>query len=1119
MSTVPATAKQIFLEAIEKIDPAVWPVFVTGACRGNAELHRQVEELLKAHQQEDSLFDIPPTEDARRISEPLGESIGKYKLLQKIGEGGFGVVYMAEQTWPVRRNVALKIIKPGMDSKEVIARFEVERQALAMMDHPNIAKVLDGGETDTGHPYFVMELVKGIPLTKFCDENKLDTRTRLGLFKDVCNAIQHAHQKGIIHRDIKPSNVMVTLHDGKPVPKVIDFGVSKAISQQLTTKTLFTQYGQMVGTPQYMSPEQAEMSGLDIDTRSDIYSLGVLLYELLTGTTPLDPKRLRQTAYAELQRLIREDEPPRPSRRLSTLGEQTAKIVSNRGASLKALHSILQGELDWIVMKALDKDRNRRYDTAKGFALDIECHLANKPVAACPPSTAYLLRKTLQRNRTPILTTLAFVALLCLSLVATVLGLWHQSLLRANAERSSTDALAAKHEVEAKSQELEVSNEKYRSRNYAFSIEAAFHAWRMGSLEQLEALLDACQPTEDEKDLRGFEWRLLRGILAANMAGKQPIGNDTKSEYGAKVVSVCFSPDSRYMLFTLGDGAAYLRDISRGTEIEVVNEQFEDSYFGRNSSCCFFKDGKRFALGYGTKDSGKLEIWELGGKEIARRTRSYASTGEVTSLAATRKDELIVSCESIGTSVISIATGEEKFSVHGRWASCSTNERWMVTCGYGDDAAPSLLVWDLENGELLDSRPTANQPMCPTFIGGDSAIIVGDASGTWRWHWNGTELSSSADPITWRRISSLYADSNWILLGGVDLAAAQILRLDTLRPVKRFLHKQRILALSTSPDGRWLATASLDKSIRLWDLKSHLADRTESLPHWSCTIAVSDDGTQIAMPIEQGAIKIWNPSTQECEYLRREHRTDGPKSVVSALAFADRGQQIVAGHEDGTLRIWDIGSKECLQEFHAHDLINSVDCSRDAKWIATCGRTKLMLWSRENYRPQLISGDADSEFAGVQFSPDGKFLAAGLVGNGKRSNAVCIWDLQGVKKKTFLYSGHVLNLAWSSNGKKLSIAGRTDEVKVIDLENDSELVLPGNGNWLTCAQFSSDGERIAAASPAGEIKFWRLPGGDAAGSMVVDNSVRQIRFGPDGNTLFWASMTGQVGYWKATSQR
>ncbi|HEV2292721.1 MAG TPA: serine/threonine-protein kinase, partial [Tepidisphaeraceae bacterium] len=353
-----------------------------------------------------------PTLDPAPPAERVGAIIGRYKLLERIGEGGFGIVYMAEQQHPVRRKVALKVIKPGLDTRQVIARFEAERQALALMDHENIAKVLDAGATDSGRPYFVMELVHGVPITDFCDKNQLPPRERLELFVQVCRAVQHAHTKGIIHRDIKPTNVLVTLHEGVAVPKVIDFGVAKATGQQLTDKTLFTNFAQMVGTPLYMSPEQAEMTSIDVDTRSDVYSLGVLLYELLTGTTPLDKDRLKQAAFDEVRRIIREEEPPRPSTRLSTMGEQGRSISAHRKSDPKHLGRLVRGELDWIVMKALEKDRSRRYETANGLARDVERHLQDEPVQACPPSATYRLRKIARRHRVTLGVAAGFVSLL-----------------------------------------------------------------------------------------------------------------------------------------------------------------------------------------------------------------------------------------------------------------------------------------------------------------------------------------------------------------------------------------------------------------------------------------------------------------------------------------------------------------------------------------------------------------------------------------------------------------------------------------------------------------------------------------------------------------------------------
>ena len=391
----------------------------------------------------------------RPITEGPGTCIGPYKLVQMIGEGGMGSVYIAEQEKPVRRRVALKIIKAGMDTDQVVARFEAERQALALMDHPSIARVFDAGTTDTGRPFFVMELVNGVPITDYCDRGRLSTEQRLALFMPVCQAIQHAHQKGIIHRDIKPSNVMVTQVDGKPVPKVIDFGVAKATNQRLTEKTIFTHYGSVVGTLEYMSPEQADISAQDVDTRSDIYALGVMLYELLTGSTPLERGRLREVAYLEILKRIKDEEPPKPSTRLNGSGERLASIAAQRGTEPRRLTRSVRGDLDWIVMKALEKDRSRRYETANGFARDIERFLDGDPVEACPPSTVYRVRKFVRKHRAALVTAGTFLAMLvAMSIVST----W-QAIRATTAERRANEAA-----LRAIAAEKETGSERDRAR-------------------------------------------------------------------------------------------------------------------------------------------------------------------------------------------------------------------------------------------------------------------------------------------------------------------------------------------------------------------------------------------------------------------------------------------------------------------------------------------------------------------------------------------------------------------------------------------------------------------------------------------------------------------------------
>ena len=442
--------KALFDTARSLMDPAASRAFLDQACGGNPVLRGRLEELLAVQDPAEKFFESPVELQVVETPAANGESlpaspelaipnmrIGRYKLLQRLGEGGCGVVYMAEQEEPVRRRVALKIIRLGMDTENVVARFEAERQALAMMDHPNIARVLDAGATETGRPFFVMELVRGVKLTAYCNEGQLDTAQRLQLFIQTCHAIQHAHQKGVIHRDIKPSNILVTMHDGVPVPKVIDFGIAKAVEGRLTDNTLFTAFEQFIGTPAYMSPEQAEMSGLDVDTRSDIYSLGVLLYELLTGRTPFDTKKLVQSGVEGIRRTLRETEPPLPSTLLTTLANAELKsLAAQRHAAPLKLISALRGDLDWIVMKALEKDRRRRYETANGLAMDVQRYLNNEPVLARPPSRVYRLQKLLRRNKA------AFAAIGAVAL-ALVAGLGVSSWLLVKEREARQRAVAA----------------------------------------------------------------------------------------------------------------------------------------------------------------------------------------------------------------------------------------------------------------------------------------------------------------------------------------------------------------------------------------------------------------------------------------------------------------------------------------------------------------------------------------------------------------------------------------------------------------------------------------------------------------------------------------------------
>jgi serine/threonine protein kinase len=572
----------VFFAALEKKEAGERAAYLDKACNGDPDLRRCVEKLLAAQPRVGEFLQAPAAglpaapKDAtvdQAADERPGTVLGPYKLLHDIGEGGMGTVWMAEQTEPVKRRVALKVIKPGMDSRQILARFEAERQALALMDHPNISKVLDAGATSGGRPYFVMELVKGQPITEFCDKNRLTTQERLELFICVCNAIQHAHHKGVIHRDIKPSNVLVALYDGKPVPKVIDFGVAKAVGDPLTDKTLFTRHGQVVGTFEYMSPEQATLDQLDIDTRSDVYALGVLLYELLTGTTPLDKERLRQAGFAEVLRLIREEEPPKPSTRLTSSPGLLATAAAHRKSDSQKLPRAVRGELDWIVMKALDKDRNRRFATANGLAADVERFLKGEPVQACPPTLGYRFSKYARKHKVALAAGSAIAAALLIGLALTS---W-QAVRATNAERDTTTALAKAAEdrdaalklgeqldarlveINAKNEEIGRNQAESRANQYAWDMQLLPLTWEAGNTGEVRRMLE-----RQDRELRGFEWHYWNRQTHAEFSNVKlpgvPESPSTNRMTGSRAANWMFSGDGSRIAYLGYDRASSPRD-------------------------------------------------------------------------------------------------------------------------------------------------------------------------------------------------------------------------------------------------------------------------------------------------------------------------------------------------------------------------------------------------------------------------------------------------------------------------------------------------------------------------------------------------------------------------------
>jgi serine/threonine protein kinase len=619
------TEESLFLAALEKPTPAERQAFLEEACGLDVALRARVQLLLEADARArgilerrandaapmpiapgatvDSTPGPPETEAYADPTARVGAILAaKYKLVEEIGEGGMGSVFMAQQTEPVKRAVAVKVIKAGMDSKAVLARFEAERQALAMMDHPNIAKVLDAGTTDGGRPFFVMELVKGTPITRYCDEHKLTPRQRLELFVPVCLAVQHAHQKGIIHRDIKPSNVLVAIYDDRPVPKVIDFGVAKAAGQSLTDKTLMTGFGALVGTPEYMSPEQASLNNLDIDTRSDVYSLGVLLYELLTGTTPVDKKSLGKAAILEILRIVREEEAPRPSAKLSTL-HTLPSVAANRGTEPAKLSRLMKGELDWLVLKALEKDRTRRYETANALSRDIQRYLADEVVEAQPPSVGYRVSKFVRRHKGQVIAASLFLLALVGGIVGTTLGLFEARRQEGEARKQEQEArrqeeIARDETVEkekARSAEAERVKERdaalddanHQLNNSNFLVAVAAFDNRDPGLARLR--LDSIQAKH-----RGWEWHYLSRQVTS--------GIFTLYGHAGEVTSVAFSPDGTRIVTGSSDKTAKVWDARTGTPLLELK-----GHTLWVSSVAFSPDGTRIVTGSHDKTA---KVWD-----------------------------------------------------------------------------------------------------------------------------------------------------------------------------------------------------------------------------------------------------------------------------------------------------------------------------------------------------------------------------------------------------------------------------------------------------------------------------------------------------------------------------
>ncbi|MGO8926024.1 MAG: protein kinase domain-containing protein [Limisphaerales bacterium] len=1110
--------REIFLAALDRPSAGERAAFLDGACGNDVRLRARLQSLLR-HYSEDRFLEDPVADlkgmprSEPSVDEGIGAVIGRYKLLQKIGEGGMGVVYMAQQEEPVRRRVALKIIKLGMDTKQVVARFEAERQALALMDHPNIAKVLDGGATDTGRPYFVMELVQGVPITEFCDRNRLPARERIKLFITVCQAIQSAHQKGIIHRDLKPTNILVTLDGGVPMPMVIDFGVAKATQQKLTEKTVFTNYATMIGTPAYMSPEQAEMSRLDVDTRSDIYGLGVLLYELLTGTTPFPEQRLRSAGYREMQRIILEEEPERPSTRLSTLqGEQRSLVARNRGASELALGRVFADDLDWIVMKCLEKDRARRYETANGLAADLRRHLNNEPVVARPPSTVYRLQKAWRRHKLGFTAAVAVVGAL---VVGTGVSTW-QAIVASTARNAENQqrfaAQTERDKAQAAQKEAQQARLEAEHQLYAAKMNLAQQAWEQNNIGQLRQLLNDTQDSAD----RGFEWYYWQRQTHLSLK--------TLRGHLSGVTSVAFSPDGRRIVTGSFDNTAKMWDAASGEELLTLK-----GHSGEVRSVAFSPDGQRIVTGSADKTA---RVWEAAnGRELLTlkghndQVFSVAFSPDGQRIATGSYDYTAKVWEAASGHELLTLTGHSNFVLSGAF---SPDGQRIVT-GSADQTA---MVWETASGrKLLTLAGHSDWIKSGAFSPDGQRIVTGSSDQTAKvWDAaNGNSLFTLTGHNDQVFSVAFSPDSKRIVTGSNDQTArvweaANGRELLTLKG-----HNSGIYSVAFSPpDGQQIVTGSDDGTAKVWDAangQETLTLRGHSNDIFS--VAFSPDGQRILSGSWDGTAKVWEAASSKELLTLTGHSIEiasaalspypkGHVARVFSAAFSPDGRQIVTGSSDGTAEVWDAASGRELFPLKGHsEWIISVAFSPDGQRIVTgsVDKTAKVWKAASGMELVTLKGHSDG-INSAAFSPDGQRIVTGSADKTAR-----VWDAT-TGEALLTLKGHgdeIWSVAFSPTGQRIVTGSFDNTAKMWDAANGQEiLTLRGHRHWVLSVAFSPDGQRIVTGSDDHTAKVWEAATGRELLTLKGHSSgVTSAAFSLDGQRIVTGSRDKTARVWQA----